>query len=154
MLVVAGLAAVNFSALSTYNQATATLESNLEAAASDSPDLDALSTSQAQVDLQYESAAAMDAVLLPQLKSSIAGNATVSAKLTALIAKAQADAASTDSSSATGADGSSSTSTSALTDEQKQQIEDLLKSNGKQSSGDSTQSDTATTSTQSTAKPW
>lgn len=157
LLAVAVIAAINLSTAHAYNEATQTLQSNIHEAAADDANLKELRTSQQQVDLEFDGANAMHTVLLPTLRDSIDTNTRVSRELTTMIDKALNNSDSNNDQSA-GATGRSS-----LSDEQRQQIEQLLQSNGvtdspsqsATSSDHATSDDGATTSTsQSTAKPW
>lgn len=156
LLAVTCLGAMNLSALHSYNEATQTLENNIHAAADDDADLQSLALSQQQVDMQFASASAMKNVLLPGLKGSVERNAAVSRQLTDMIDKALNAGSSSTSQDGQAGGQSSSTATQSLTEEQRQQIEEMLKANGTQTSASpSTSAGGASTSTsQSTAKPW
>ncbi len=164
-LAFAVLAGLNISASARFNQATTSLNRNLKQASQDDADLDALNASQQQTDAQFEDVARLNIALLPQLRQAIAANATVSAELTKRIGQELAAQRGTDTTN--GNSGSAETegattkdsknsNGSGLTDEQKKQVEELLKAN--QQSTDTnpstnTQTDKANKK-QQTAKPW
>lgn len=165
-LAFAVLTGLNISASARFNQATASLNSNLKQAARSDADLDALNASQQQTDAQFEDTARLNLALLPQLREAISANAAVSSKLTQRIKQelaAQQGGNSANSGSDTngveggnGAKDSTANDTSGLTDEQKKQVEELLKAN--QQSTDTTPSTNTQTDKgnkkQQTAKPW
>lgn len=164
-LVFAVLAGLNISASTRFNQATASLNRNLKQATQDDADLDALNASQQQTDAQFEDAARLNIALLPQLRQAIAANATVSAELTKRIGQELAAQQGTNTNNGNGGSAeiegattkdSKNSNGSGLTDEQKKQVEELLKAN--QQSTDTnpstnTQTDKANKK-QQTAKPW
>lgn len=148
-LAFAVLAGLNISASARFNQATASLNSNLKQAARSDADLDALNASQQQTDAQFEDAARLNLALLPQLREAISANAAVSSKLTQRI-KQELAAQQGGNSANSGSD------TSGLTDEQKKQVEELLKAN-QQSTDTNPSTNTQTdkgNKKQQTAKPW
>ncbi|KFI52761.1 DUF6466 family protein [Bifidobacterium biavatii] len=158
------IAAVNLRAATTFNQATQSLTEHIAAAKADTPDWSKLNALQEQTDAQFDEAAAASAVLLPGIREAIAANAAVSDKLTALV-KRNLDAqqgGSTSSGSGDSSSGgndqeqSSDSSSGALTDEQRKQVEDLLKANEQSTpSGKSTSKEsTVTNNTGNTNKPW
>lgn len=164
-LAFAMLAGLNISASARFNQATASLNANLKQATNSSADLSALNASQQQTDAQFEDAARLDIALLPQLRQAIAANATVSAELTKRIGRELAAQQGTDTNNGNSGNAeiegatikdSKNSNGSGLTDEQKKQVEELLKAN--QQSTDTnpstnTQTDKANKK-QQTAKPW
>ena len=163
-LVFAVLAGLNISASTRFNQATASLNRNLKQATQDDADLDALNASQQQTDAQFEDAARLSIALLPQLRQAIAANAAVSAELTKRIGQELAAQQGTDTNNGNSSNepegattkDSKNSNGSGLTDEQKKQVEELLKAN--QQSTDTnpstnTQTDKANKK-QQTAKPW
>lgn len=164
-LAFAVLAGLNISASARFNQATASLNSNLKQAARSDADLDALNASQQQTDAQFEDAARLNLVLLPQLREAISANAAVSSELTQRIKQelaAQQGGNSANSGSGTNsaeggtAKDSTTNGTSGLTDEQKKQVEELLKAN-QQSTDTNPSTNTQTdkgNKKQQTAKPW
>ena len=156
-LAFAVLAGLNISASARFNQATASLNSNLK---------HALNASQQQTDAQFEDAARLNLALLPQLREAISANAAVSSKLTQRIKQelaAQQGGNSANSGSDTngveggnGTKDSTANDTSGLTDEQKKQVEELLKAN-QQSTDTNPSTNTQTdkgNKKQQTAKPW
>lgn len=148
-LAFAVLTGLNISASARFNQATASLNSNLKQAARSDADLDALNASQQQTDAQFEDAARLNLALLPQLREAISANAAVSSKLTQRI-KQELAAQQGGNSANSGSD------TSGLTDEQKKQVEELLKAN-QQSTDTNPSTNTQTdkgNKKQQTAKPW
>lgn len=148
-LAFAVLTGLNISASARFNQATASLNSNLKQAARSDADLDALNASQQQTDAQFEDAARLNLALLPQLREAISANAAVSSKLTQRI-KQELTAQQGGNSANSGSD------TSGLTDEQKKQVEELLKAN-QQSTDTNPSTNTQTdkgNKKQQTAKPW
>lgn len=162
-LAFAVLTGLNISASARFNQATASLNSNLKQAARSDADLDALNASQQQTDAQFEDAARLNLALLPQLREAISANAAVSSKLTQRIKQelaAQQGGNSANSGSDTndveGGKDSTANDTSGLTDEQKKQVEELLKAN-QQSTDTNPSTNTQTdkgNKKQQTAKPW
>ena len=138
-LVFAILAGLNLSASARFNQATSSLSRNLQ------------------------DAARFDSVLLPQLREAIGSNAATSSELTKRIERELAAQKGTDSDSSSDsgnveggtAKGSKNSGSSGLTDEQKKQVEELLKAN-QQSTGtnnSNTQTDKGSKKQQG-AKPW
>ncbi|MBW3094300.1 cell surface protein [Bifidobacterium sp. 64T4] len=169
-LAIAVLAGLNVASSARFNQATSTLNANLKLASKDDADLDALRASQQQADAQFEDAAKLDAVLLPQLREAIESNAKVSAELTKRIEQelvrqrgGSGDANDTNNNGTSGELEAGVTDSKdnrknegGLTDEQKKQVEDLLKAN--QQSTDTnpstnTQTDKGSRKPQ-TSKPW
>lgn len=65
LLLVAGVAAVNLSASITFNQATASLNANIKAAQDESTDITTLKAQQQQTDAQFDEAGRMRTLLLP-----------------------------------------------------------------------------------------
>lgn len=162
-LVFAILASLNLSASARFNQATSSLSRNLKQASRSDADLDTLNASQQQVDAQFQDAARFDSVLLPQLREAIGSNAATSSELTKRIERELAAQKGTDSDSSSDsgnveggtAKGSKNSGSSGLTDEQKKQVEELLKAN-QQSTGtnnSNTQTDKGSKKQQG-AKPW
>lgn len=166
-LAFAVLAGLNVASSARFNQATSSLNANLKLATKNDADLDALKASQQQTDAQFEDAARLDAVLLPQLRQTIESNTRVSAELTKRIeqelAKQRGENSDTNSSGTSGElEGAVTDSKDnrkndgGLTDEQKKQVEELLKAN--QQSTDTnpstnTQTDKGSKKPQ-TSKPW
>lgn len=169
-LAVAGVAGVNLHAVIRFNQATASLNENLSAASKDGADLDALGAGQQQTDAQFSDAGALGFLLLPQVRRSISHNAEVSTRLTDRTVKElakQKDGTDADQASdpdrtdagaaATGSSGSAKQG-DGLTEQQRRQVEELLKANQQSTPSDSVtkqQKDTGDKDTGSTtAKPW
>ena len=144
LLLVAGVAAVNLSASITFNQATASLNANIKAAQDESTDITTLKAQQQQTDAQFAEAGRMRTLLLPQVKDAIDTNASDSGQ-------AQS-AQQSESSSANAKKGG------ALTDEQKKQVEELMKANQQSTDTQSntTQSKQKATQNKGTGatKPW
>lgn len=167
-LAVTGVAAVNLVAVSKFNQATASLNANIEAANRDDADWDAINATQQQTDAQFDDAGAWGFLLMPQVRSALKTNAKVSSTFTKRtrqeVAKTggntsdrQAKAAQQDS----GQDGTKQGG--GLTAQQRKQVEDLLKANQQStpSTGDSSSTgknddadQSGTITTNETVKPW
>jgi hypothetical protein len=163
------LCAVNLHAIGAYNQATQSLNANLRAAASPEADLGTLKTRQQQTDAQFVDAQTFAPLLLPAAKTPIQANAKISQTLSARIAKAldqqnkQDDGAANNSAAnPAGAGTPSPTPSSALNDEQRNKVEDMLKANQSKPS-DAAQGGSTTThesdagqgsGTDAGAKPW
>ena len=165
-IAVGALAIVNLASVSNYNQATNSLNANIKASQQQDADFDKLQTQQQQTDAQFEDAARLNLALLPQLREAISANAAVSSKLTQRIKQeltAQQGGNSANSGSDTngveggnGTKDSTANDTSGLTDEQKKQVEELLKAN-QQSTDTNPSTNTQTdkgNKKQQTAKPW
>lgn len=135
LLLVAGVAAVNLSASITFNQATASLNANIKAAQDESTDITTLKAQQQQTDAQFDEAGRMRTLLLPQVKDAIDTNASISSELTKITLKqAEAQNSGSDSGQAQSVQQSENSSSNAkkggaLTDEQKKQVEELMKAN-------------------------
>ena len=152
-------------ASSQYDTATAALNANLAAAAGDDADLNQLKASQQQVDDQFQSIERVARLVPTSLSSSITTNADVSRQLSALIDEAlnqQHDGGTGgDQSQGQSSDQANQQNTqedSGLSDEQRQQVEDLIEQNRRLAATASpTASSTSTPSApseQSNAKPW
>lgn len=163
--VACAFAAVNLASLSQYNQATKTLNANIQQAKEQNADLNTLLVSQQQTDAQFDEANALRSVLLPALREAIDGNAELSSTLTTRIqaqVEAQSEAANASDSSAED-QSDADANKSGLTDAQKQQVEELLRNN-QTAANDGETTDTSTSkdassddSTQNSsdqAKPW
>lgn len=159
---VAGVAAVNLSATLTFNQATASLNANIKAAQDESTDVSTLHAQQEQTDAQFAEAGQMRGVLLPQIRDAIDTNASISSQLTKITlkkAEAQTEGNTAQSAEPQQADGSSSSNTKqggVLTEEQKKQVEELMKAN-QQSTDTQTNTKTEQSTDQNkgnTTKPW
>ena len=163
LLLVAGVAAVNLSASITFNQATASLNANIKAAQDESTDITTLKAQQ-QTDAQFAEAGRMRTLLLPQVKDAIDTNASISSELTKITLKqAEAQNSGSDSGQAQSAQQSENSSSNAkkggaLTDEQKKQVEELMKANQQSTDTQSntTQSEQKATQNKGTGatKPW
>ena len=150
LLLVAGVAAVNLSASITFNQATASLNANIKAAQDESTDITTLKAQQQQPDAQ--------------VKDAIDTNASISSELTKITLKqAEAQNSGSDSGQAQSAQQSENSSSNAkkggaLTDEQKKQVEELMKANQQSTDTQSntTQSEQKATQNKGTGatKPW
>ena len=164
LLLVAGVAAVNLSASITFNQATASLNANIKAAQDESTDITTLKAQQQQTDAQFNEAGRMRTLLLPQVKDAIDTNASISSELTKITLKqAEAQNSGSDSGQAQSAQQSENSSSNAkkggaLTDEQKKQVEELMKANQQSTDTQSntTQSEQKATQNKGTGatKPW
>lgn len=167
----AALAAVNLNAVYTYNQATRMLGENIAAAGADTPDYARLRTLQEQTDAQFDQAGAMAPVLLPQVREAIDANAEISDQLTRLTklrlseqqeGTGNAEQPQTPNGGTGGGDGESGAAGGGLTDEQRRQVEELLKANEQSTPAQSTTTDQQETDGQSSttgnsgnsAKPW
>ena len=159
-LCMAAVSGLNLLAAARFNQATAALNSNLASASKDDTDLDALSAAQQQTDAQFQDAGAFGFLLLPQLRQSIETNAEVSRQLSQRTQQqiveqkglAQSDGKQTTSDNAGSGDAKSG---GALSDEQKKQVEDLLKANQQSTPSDSTEQNNENDSKNNqTPKPW
>ena len=158
LLLVAGVAAVNLSASITFNQATASLNANIKAAQDESTDITTLKAQQQQTDAQFAEAGRM------QVKDAIDTNASISSELTKITLKqAEAQNSGSDSGQAQSAQQSENSSSNAkkggaLTDEQKKQVEELMKANQQSTDTQSntTQSEQKATQNKGTGatKPW
>nr|WP_221339819.1 DUF6466 family protein [Bifidobacterium felsineum] len=135
LVAVAGIAAANLSAAAKFNQATSTLNANIKAAQQESTDITTLHAQQQQTDAQFAEAGQMRAVLLPQIRDAIDANASISSELTKITLKQAEAQQNGDVSSETAAQQAGNTSKSnakkggALTEEQKKQVEELMKAN-------------------------
>ena len=164
LLLVAGVASVNLSASITFNQATASLNANIKAAQDESTDITTLKAQQQQTDAQFDEAGRMRTLLLPQVKDAIDTNASISSELTKITLKqAEAQNSGSDSGQAQSAQQSENSSSNAkkggaLTDEQKKQVEELMKANQQSTDTQSntTQSEQKATQNKGTGatKPW
>lgn len=161
-LAAAGLAGANLVAIGQFNQATATLTRNIKAVEREDADLATLKASQQQTDAQFKDTASLKAVLLPSVKSSLETNTEVSRRLTALIERRLAEQQGTSSNDANGSASDNQRNNreaddSGLTDEQKAQVEQLLKAN-QQSTDTSRTTDKKDiqkkTERNQTTKPW
>ena len=151
------LTAVNLSAVLRFNEATAGLYEHLDAAAQSDVDLDALAAGQQQTDAQFEDAAALETVLLPVVREAIERNRKTSATLTERVNRALRERQGDSSSSSDTVDGSGRNARKGdgLTDEQKRQVEDLLKANQQSTPSRSDENgDDSGVSKNDTAKPW
>lgn len=161
LLAAAGVATANLYAVYTYNQATASLNANIEAAADESTDLQMLRTRQQQTDAQFEDAGAPGFLLLPQVRSAIDGNAAASRRLTERTTREierqqDGDAAAVQGVDGDGRDGGASRG-GGLTDEQRRQVEELLQANQPSTPSESTEQGGQTTDDDGddgTVKPW
>ena len=138
--------------------ATSQLNGNLKAASKDDADLSTLSALQQKADARFADAAAWSALLLPQVKDVIDTNASVSATLTERINAQLQKQQNTETSNAQttpGSDGNAKQS-GGLTQEQRKQVDDLLKSNQQSNSqnGSKGGKGKSSSNTNSTTKPW
>ena len=138
--------------------ATSQLNGNLKAASKDDADLSTLSALQQKADARFADAAAWSALLLPQVKDVIDTNASVSATLTERInaqLQKQQNTETSNAQTAPGSDGNAKQS-GGLTQEQRKQVDDLLKSNQQSNSqnGSKGGKGKSSSNTNSTTKPW
>lgn len=137
MLIGTGVIGVNIAAIGTYNQATQSLDHNLHDANAPNPDLDRLAARTQQTDSQFEDAKKFSPLLLPQIKDSIEHNTSVSQQLTGTthrkLMRARHEAAKQDANGTASGQGTDTDGTQdqngALSDEQRKQIEQMLKDN-------------------------
>lgn len=134
LVLVAGILGVNLSAAVTFNQATTSLNANIKAAQDESTDMDTLNAQQQQTDAQFADANSMRTLLLPQIKDAIDANADVSAQLTKItLKKVEAQRNGTDEQNSNQQNMNTSNGKAKtggiLTDEQKKQVEELMKAN-------------------------
>lgn len=137
---------------------TSQLNGNLKAASKDDADLSTLSALQQKADARFADAAAWSALLLPQVKNVIDTNASVSATLTERInaqLQKQQNTETSNAQTAPGSDGNAKQS-GGLTQEQRKQVDDLLKSNQQSNSqnGSKGGKGKSSSNTNSTTKPW
>ena len=155
----AGIAAgANLIAVTAFDDATSQLNGNLKAASKDDADLSTLSALQQKADARFADAAAWSALLLPQVKNVIDTNASVSATLTERInaqLQKQQNTETSNAQTAPGSDGNAKQS-GGLTQEQRKQVDDLLKSNQQSNSqnGSKGGKGKSSSNTNSTTKPW
>ena len=141
-----------------FDDATSQLNGNLKAASKDDADLSTLSALQQKADARFADAAAWSALLLPQVKDVIDTNASVSATLTERInaqLQKQQNTETSNAQTAPGSDGNAKQS-GGLTQEQRKQVDDLLKSNQQSNSqnGSKGGKGKSSSNTNSTTKPW
>lgn len=161
LLAAAALAAVNLFALGSYNQATQSLSQNLKSADDRNVDLNMLRLQQAQTDAQFDAAGAAKALLLPNIANDIVTNTRISATFSDRIRQEinhQSSKSSTGSGGGTqGSLGNGAAANSkangGLTQKQRQQVEQLLKSN-QATSQPNMNTTNAPTPTNGTVKPW
>ncbi|NMM99941.1 cell surface protein [Bifidobacterium sp. DSM 109958] len=147
-----------------YDEATASLSANLEAASKDDADLDRLAAAQRRTDALFEQARSLSAVMPSSVSGPLAANADVSRRLSALIDAALAEQRGGSSSSESQGDdqsGNDGTQTEqGLSEEQRRQVDELLEGNRQLATSSptamSTQSadPTSAPSEQSGVKPW
>ena len=145
-------------AVTAFDDATSQLNGNLKAASKDDADLSTLSALQQKADARFADAAAWSALLLPQVKNVIDTNASVSATLTERInaqLQKQQNTETSNAQTAPGSDGNAKQS-GGLTQEQRKQVDDLLKSNQQSNSqnGSKGGKGKSSSNTNSTTKPW
>ncbi|WEV71870.1 DUF6466 family protein [Bifidobacterium sp. ESL0790] len=154
LLAVAGFMGANISAINTYNQATNSLNQAISAYNNPDSDLQGLKTQQEQIDQEFQSASALDPLLLPSVKSSIQANRDVSQKLTQKTTKKLAKQEGKANANGTGRTGHSSNEAPGLSDEQRKQIEETLKANQPASGSQNNNSSSGTKDDSNKAKPW
>lgn len=136
LILLAGVILVNLKAIDTYNQATTSLNANVEYAKKPDADQQQLKARLDQTKAQFEHAKRLSILLPSSTKKTIEFNQRISQKLNTdterKLVKVQADAKnSNDRSTGTGSQSSPSgqNSETALTEEQRKQVEDVLKAN-------------------------
>lgn len=160
LAVICALAVWNAFAASSFNGVTASLQANMTAAQADDADLDALATSQRQVDAQFADLTASSAAQWPGLRDAVRANADASAALSADLAKriAERDAQSgTSGSNASGQSGASGQDQSNQGDgSADKKLDELLSQNDQQpASGQQQDGTTDSTGGQDpNVKPW
>ena len=130
LLACAGLAGWNLRAAGLYNQATATLTATLRDAAAANSDIKQLLAQQQQTDAQLAEAQQASMLLLPSVRAAIAHNSQVSGALTERLQQ-QVDATTQSTPQATTGDSTTNSQGGepALTDEHREQIEQMLRNN-------------------------
>lgn len=160
---VAALAAVNLHAATVFNQATASLNANIDMARRDDADAETLNIRQQQTDKQFAQAGSARMLLLPQVRKAIDANSAVSAALTRItvkrVEKLHAGQSSGNTANAQQDNTASNGETgSGLTEEQRQQVEELMKANQQSAAPQQSTGDAESTTTEhngtGTAKPW
>lgn len=126
----AALAGWNLRAAGLYNQATTTLSATLRDATAPDSDIKQLLARQQQTDAQLSEARQASALLLPSIRTAIEHNSHVSGTLTERLQQ-QVDTTSQSTPQATTGDATTNSQGSepALTDEQREQIEQMLHNN-------------------------
>ncbi|MDF7663658.1 DUF6466 family protein [Bifidobacterium sp. ESL0763] len=148
----AGLVCANISAISTYNQATTSLNQTIATYNNPESDLQSLKTRQDQIDQQFESADTFAPLLLPQVRSSIKANRTVLHSMSKKTSKKLAVQQGKGGQAGAGRPGQSSNEAPGLSDEQRKQIEQTLKAN--QPASGAQKDGKTTTDEGNKAKPW
>ena len=158
------ICAVNIRAVTTYNQATQSLQSNLAAAKKTNVDLDSLALRQQQTDAEYDDASRWTELQLPGVRSSIEANASLSRTLTSRInsaidaqnARGQSQQGQTSNGTQSGSQTGHGSDSDGLTEEQRNKITELLKATQPRSSSGSThsQSSPAGSSSSPSNKLW
>lgn len=129
LLACAGLAGWNLRAAGLYNQATATLTATLRDAAAANSDIKQLLAQQQQTDAQLAEAQQASMLLLPSVRAAIAHNSQVSGALTERLQQVDATTQSTPQATTGDSTTNSQGGEPALTDEQREQIEQMLRNN-------------------------
>ncbi|BDR54932.1 hypothetical protein KIMH_10430 [Bombiscardovia apis] len=132
LLLLGAVSLLNARAVNVYNEASASLSNNLKAAAQPQADIDKLLASQQQVDALFTDAEQSARLLLPATKDSIAHNAQLSRQLSkALTQQQQIDnpGAQQNGANADKLNRHSSQQQQGLSQEQRQQVEEMLKRN-------------------------
>jgi hypothetical protein len=136
LILLAGVILVNLKAIDTYNQATTSLNANIEYAKKPDADQQQLKARLDQTKAQFEQAKRLSILLPSDTKKTINFNQRISQKLTTNVerklAKVQADAKNpkgqnTDTGSQSPPAGQNGET--GLTEEQRKQVEDVLKAN-------------------------
>lgn len=161
LAVLVGLCAWNLRAARLYDQATDALDAAIAEAARPDADWNGLLVRQLQTDDLFASSLHADMLLLPSVRDAAARNAEISDELTRRLERQLADAArSSSGQSDDAASDGSDAEQGALTQEQRRQIEEMLKANqASPSPGDPTTRNVAPSpgdgaTADHSAKPW
>lgn len=161
LLACAALAGWNLRAAGLYNQATATLTATLRDAAAPDSDIKQLLAQQQQTDAQLAEASQASVLLLPSIRTAIEHNSQISGTLTERL-RQQVDTTTQSTPQATTGDSTTNSQGGepALTDEQREQIEQMLRNNeqAQESQDQAVQHDggrrSGTDTSGGDAKPW
>lgn len=164
--IVAFVAGVNLYALSTYNEATAMLNSTLEESKAQNPDYDKLKVRQQQADAQLNDAKAWNALLLPHIKQAVSTNSDISQQALSqteqsIVKQTEGPKSSTTPKApATQNPQSTTSSGGGLTENQRKQVEELLQANQQPTDTQTSRNESSSTSgnvggsTDQGIKPW
>lgn len=134
LLIIASiLAGINMYAVNTYNDATQTLQSIIKQAQKPDADIKQLYTHNAQVLNQFHSLDSLKPVTLAETQRAVAANSAVAAQLQDrmkhMLDEQNKQASRNDAHNNDDAQEGSASANPALSDEQRQKVEDMLKSN-------------------------